>query len=74
MRRVLLAFEPPDGGVAQNVAQLAAELHGFGWEVELAAPRESAIADQAAGAGLAVHRLDWMRGYGSPIRDARSVA
>jgi glycosyltransferase involved in cell wall biosynthesis len=73
MRRVLLAFEPPDGGVAQNVAQLAAELHGFGWEVELAAPRVSAIADRAGADGLAVHRLDWTRGYGSPIRDARSA-
>jgi glycosyltransferase involved in cell wall biosynthesis len=73
MRRVLLAFEPPDGGVAQNVAQLAAELHGFGWEVELAAPKVSAIADRAAAAGLAVHRLDWTRGYWSPVRDARSA-
>jgi glycosyltransferase involved in cell wall biosynthesis len=73
MRRVLLAFEPPDGGVAQNVAQLAAELQGFGWEVELAAPRVSAIADRATADGLTVHRLDWTRGYGSPIRDARSA-
>ena len=39
MRRVLLAFEPPDGGVAENVAQLALGLGDHGWQVELAAPR-----------------------------------
>jgi glycosyltransferase involved in cell wall biosynthesis len=73
MRRVLLTFEPPDGGVAENVAQLAAGLESWGWEAELAGPRESLIADRAAAAGAVVHRLDWARGYGSPIHDARSA-
>lgn len=73
MRRVLLAFEPPDGGVAENVAQLATDLGRCGWEVELAGPTESAIADRAAAAGIVVHRLDWTRGYGSPLHDARSA-
>jgi glycosyltransferase involved in cell wall biosynthesis len=72
MRRVLLAFEPPDGGVAQNVAQLATGLERWGWEVELAAPIVSAIADRAAADGVVVHRLDWVRGYGSPVHDARA--
>jgi glycosyltransferase involved in cell wall biosynthesis len=73
MRRVLLAFEPPDGGVAENVGQLAAGLAEWGWEAELAAPRESIADDRAAAAGLRIHRLDWARGYGNPQRDARSA-
>ena len=73
MRRVLLAFEPPDGGVAENVAQLAAGLGRWGWDIELAGPRVSAISDQAAAAGIVVHRLDWTRGYGSPLQNARSA-
>ena len=73
MRRVLLAFEPPDGGVAENVAQLAAGLGRWGWEVELAAPRVSAVADRAAAAGIVVHRLDWTRRYGTPPQNTRAA-
>jgi glycosyltransferase involved in cell wall biosynthesis len=73
MRRVLLAFEPPDGGVAENVAQLADGLGRWGWEVELAGPRQSAILDRASAAGIVVHRVDWTRGYGSPLQNARSA-
>ena len=73
MRRALIAFEPPDGGVAENVAQLAEGLRGWGWEVELAGPRESMIYDRAAAAGITVHRLDWAPGYGSPRRDLRAA-
>ena len=73
MRRVLLAFEPPDGGVAENVAQLALGLGDQGWEVELAAPRESILDERAAAAGIPVHRLAWARGYGHPGHDYRSA-
>jgi glycosyltransferase involved in cell wall biosynthesis len=73
MRRVLLAFEPPDGGVAENVAQLALGLGDHGWQVELAAPRQSIVDDRGAAAGIPVHRLDWARGYGHPGHDYRSA-
>jgi glycosyltransferase involved in cell wall biosynthesis len=73
MRRVLLAFEPPDGGVAENVAQLALGLGDQGWQVELAAPRSSIVDERAAAAGIRVHRLDWARGYGHPGHDFRSA-
>ena len=73
MRRVLLAFEPPDGGVAENVAQLALGLGDQGWEVELAAPRESILDERAAAAGIPIHRLAWARGYGHPGHDYRSA-
>jgi glycosyltransferase involved in cell wall biosynthesis len=44
-----------------------------GWQVELAAPQSSIVDERAAAAGIAVHRLDWPRGYGQPHRDYRSV-
>ncbi len=73
MPRVLLAFEPPDGGVAENVAQLAFGLGAHGWEVELAGPGRSIVDERAAAAGIPVHRLDWARGYGRPQNDYRSA-
>jgi glycosyltransferase involved in cell wall biosynthesis len=68
MPRVLLAFEPPDGGVAENVLQLATGLGQHGWEVELAGPEESLIYPRV-GAGTPIHRLPYARGYGRPDRD-----
>src|SRR5437870_1619106 len=73
MRRVLLAFEPPDGGVAENVAQLAVGLQAHGWAPELAGPADSIAYERAAAAGVPIHRLDWARGYGSPGQDAAAL-
>jgi glycosyltransferase involved in cell wall biosynthesis len=73
MRRVLLALEPPDGGVAENVLQLALGLGAHGWEVELAGPGEAIIYPEAQSAGVTIHRLDLARGYGAPARDARAL-
>jgi glycosyltransferase involved in cell wall biosynthesis len=72
VRRVLLAFEPPDGGVAENVAQLAVGLRAHGWEPVLAGPADSIAYERAEAAGVAVHRIDWARGYGTPGRDVRA--
>jgi glycosyltransferase involved in cell wall biosynthesis len=69
--RVLLAFEPPDGGVAEHVLQLAGGLAEHGWEVTLAGPRSSWVYDRARGAPA--HRLPFVRGYGSPGEDARAL-
>ena len=73
MRRVLLAFEPPDGGVAENVAQLAVGLRAHGWEPVLAGPADSIAYERAEAAEVPVHRVDWARGYGSPGRDLRAT-
>lgn len=73
MRRVLLAFEPPDGGVAENVAQLATGLAGHGWAPELAGPGASIAYERAAAAGAPIHRLSWARGYGTPQQDAAAL-
>jgi glycosyltransferase involved in cell wall biosynthesis len=73
MSRVLLAFEPPDGGVAENVLQLARGLGAHGWEVELAGPLEARIYPDASAAGVRIHRLPFVRGYGSPRDDLAAL-
>jgi glycosyltransferase involved in cell wall biosynthesis len=72
VRRVLLAFEPPDGGVAENVAQLVEGLRDHGWEPELAAPAASTVDARAEALGVPIHRLEWARGYGAPQQDWRA--
>lgn len=70
--RVLLAFEPPDGGVAENVLQLATGLAAHGWEVELAGPEESIVYERLSG-DVPVHRFPFVRGYGTPRADAAAL-
>ncbi len=69
MRRALLVFEPPDGGVAECVRQLAVGLPGHGWTVELAGPQEAAVYPAVETAGIRVERLPFRRGYGEPARE-----
>jgi glycosyltransferase involved in cell wall biosynthesis len=67
--RVLIAFEPPDGGVAEHVRQLATGLGRHGWEVDLAGPARSPLYGQLP----AAHRLPFVRGYGAPRQDAAAL-
>lgn len=69
MARILLLFEPPDGGVAENVAQLALGLRDHGFEPELAGPLESIVYDRARAARLPIWQLELQRGYGNPRGD-----
>jgi glycosyltransferase involved in cell wall biosynthesis len=69
MPRVLLAFEPPDGGVAEHVGHLATHLAPHGWEVEVAGPQEATIYPRLAAAGVTVHRLPLTRRYDDPRVD-----
>ena len=71
--RVLLTFEPPDGGVAEHVLQLARELPSRGFEVELAGPHEADFVYGQLPPGIRVHRIAFQRGYGNPRADARSA-
>jgi glycosyltransferase involved in cell wall biosynthesis len=73
MPRVLLAFEPPDGGVAENVGQLARGLGEHGWDVELAGPHEALPYAAAEAAGTPIHRVAMRRGFGAPHDDARAL-
>ncbi len=69
MPQVLLAFEPPDGGVAEHVGHLATQLAPHGWDVEVAGPPEAHIYSNLAAAGVTVHRLPLIRRYGDVRAD-----
>ena len=72
MPRVLLVFEPPDGGVAENVVQLATELGDHGWAVTIAGPQDATVYGRVDPA-LPAHRLPLVRGYGSPGSDLAAL-
>ncbi len=72
-RRCLLVFEPPDGGVAENVLRLALGLREHGWEPWAAGPEDSMIYESLARAGVPIARLPFQRGYGRPGHDARAL-
>jgi glycosyltransferase involved in cell wall biosynthesis len=77
VRRCLLAFEPPDGGVADHVLRLAAGLRQHGWEPAVAGPERSAITGQLGDAGIRYVPLPWTRGYSRPwsnVGVARALA
>ncbi|HZO36451.1 MAG TPA: glycosyltransferase [Solirubrobacteraceae bacterium] len=71
---MLLLFEPPDGGVAAHVAQLARGLPAHGWDVTVAGPPVSATRTGLEDDGLRYVGLGSLRrGYGTPAADARSL-
>jgi glycosyltransferase involved in cell wall biosynthesis len=72
--RVLLLFEPPDGGVAENVRHLARGLGDHGITVEVAGPEDAHPYAELERAGIAVHRLPLRRGFGQPAADLRALA
>ncbi|MFL5844531.1 MAG: glycosyltransferase [Solirubrobacteraceae bacterium] len=66
MARVLHTFEPPDGGVAEHVVQLATNLPAHGHELVVAGPRETAFYAPLEAAGIRCVRLPMGRGYSRP--------
>lgn len=73
MRRCLLVFEPPDGGVAENVLRLALGLEERGWKAWVAGPERSIIHSRLEAAGIPVAKLPFERGYGEPAQDLRAL-
>ncbi|MGI8511011.1 MAG: glycosyltransferase [Solirubrobacteraceae bacterium] len=73
MPRVLMAVEPPDGGVAEYVVTLARRLSDHGIDVEVAGPATGPILDRVAAAGVPVHRTALRRDYSRPGADARAL-
>lgn len=73
MRQVLIAFEPPDGGVAENVAQLAVGLDARGWRPVVAGPPEATIYPRLEEAGVEYRRLPLARRFGGPLGALRSL-
>ena len=71
--RVLHVLEPPDGGVAQAVLDLASGLPELGVTCEVAGPAGSPVADRAGELGVPFHALPYDRGYGDPRADARAL-
>lgn len=73
MRRVLLVFDPPDGGVAENVRRLALGLREHGWQPFVAGPKDSLIYEDLAAAGVPVARLPFQPGYDHPRSDLKTL-
>jgi glycosyltransferase involved in cell wall biosynthesis len=72
MRRVLLLFEPPDGGVPAHVLALARGLPAHGWLPVVAGPAQAAAYGEFERAGVAVLRLPMGRSMG-PRRSATTL-
>jgi glycosyltransferase involved in cell wall biosynthesis len=70
---VLLALEPPDGGVAENVVQLALHLPAHGWDVDVAGPPDAVIYPRLEPAGVRAHRLPFGREFSDPRRELRAL-
>lgn len=73
MARILQAFEPPGGGIARLVSQLALGLPALGHDVEVAGPADSMIYPDLRAAGVPIHCLPWEAGYGRPFRAAAAL-
>ncbi len=69
MARVALICEPPDGGVAEHVAQLALGLGEHGHEAVVFAPQGFLPAPRMG----AVRTLPFRRDYAHPHRDAQAL-
>lgn len=79
MLRALLVFEPPDGGVAEHVLQLATRLSGHDVQVTVAGPPEAIIYPALQRAGVPFERLPFGRAlrpgpYGRALRRLRALA
>jgi glycosyltransferase involved in cell wall biosynthesis len=71
--RILLAFEPPEGGVTENVVQLVQALPGHGFAVDVAGPMQSPAYAAIAGAGAPIHRLPLRPAFSTPADDRASL-
>jgi glycosyltransferase involved in cell wall biosynthesis len=71
--RVLIAFEPPDGGVAENAMRLGLGLREHGWDPWVAGPEEAIVFPPLEEAAVPIARLPFVRGYGRPGTDARAL-
>jgi len=77
MRRCLLVFEPPEGGVAEHVLRLALGLPAHGWDPTVIGPPASMVYPALREAGVPVVPLSLRAGFGSPRADllaARSLS
>jgi glycosyltransferase involved in cell wall biosynthesis len=72
---VLLLFEPPDGGVAEHVLELARGMRSRGWVPTVAGPVVSSVRARLEDEGIEYLEMPHLRrGYGRPADDARALA
>jgi glycosyltransferase involved in cell wall biosynthesis len=70
----LLLFEPPDGGVTENVLQLALRIRSARWSVVVAGPPVSNIRARLEAEGIEYVPVDHLRrGYGRPLEDLAAL-
>jgi glycosyltransferase involved in cell wall biosynthesis len=74
MARIALVCEPPDGGVAEHVAQLALGLPARGHEPVVLGPAGFAPRARLEAAGAAFRAVPLVRDYRHPHRDAAAAA
>lgn len=70
--RILMVVRPAAGGMKGHVLSLSRALLDSGDEVEVAAPQDSDVAEEAARAGFTVHSLDLV-GPLDVLRDLRTA-
>ena len=73
MARILQAFEPPHGGVAEHVRALSLSLKARGHEVTVAGPLESQIYPELESAGIPFERLPFVGTIVAPKPDRRAA-
>jgi glycosyltransferase involved in cell wall biosynthesis len=73
VRRCLLVFDAPDGGVAEHVLRLALGLSARGWEPWVTGPSSAVIYSRLAAAGVPLVRLPFRAGYRHPLDDGRAL-
>ena len=73
MPRILLVFEPPYGGVAEHVRQLAVQLAARGHDVEVAGPRDATAYAAIEDADIPLFRLPLEPGFTHPLLDVRAL-
>jgi glycosyltransferase involved in cell wall biosynthesis len=72
LARILQAFEPPHGGVAEHVRALSLSLRERGHEVAVAGPLESQIYPELESAGIPCERLPFVGTIVAPGPDRRA--
>jgi glycosyltransferase involved in cell wall biosynthesis len=71
LRRCLLIFDAPDGGVPEHVLRLALGLGDRGWEPWIAGPGDAVIYPRLAEAGVPIVKLPFRAGYRHVLDDGR---
>ena len=74
MARIALVCEPPDGGVAEHVFELALGLRAHGHEAVVFAPPAFAPRDRLAAAGTPFREIGLRRDNAHPHRELAAVA